>query len=60
VLKIDINKIMDLFEKHISQNLEPLVAITCSGILSEQMNIDNALSQSIYQRMTSQATFTLL
>ena len=34
-LKLDIPKFMDLFEKHISQNLEPLVAINASGILSE-------------------------
>jgi hypothetical protein len=35
VLKMDLNKIMDLFEKHVASGQEPLISITASGILSE-------------------------
>lgn len=32
---------MDIFEKHAQTNGESLVAIMASGILSEQLNIEN-------------------
>lgn len=53
---MDILKIVDLFERNLQQNGEPLVSIQASAILSDTLSLDNSntLSSTLYQRLTSQ------
>ena len=41
ILKIDFSKLIDVFEKNISQGGEPLVSVTASGILSDCLSLEN-------------------
>ena len=41
-LKIDVVKIVELFEKNIQAGGEPLVSITASGVLSDLLATDSS------------------
>ena len=57
-LKLDITKLIDLFEKQVTG--EPLVSIMICGILSDCLSFVNQTSIVIYGRFANQQTFTLL
>lgn len=59
-LKLDITKLIDLFEKNVQPSGEPLVSLMICGILSDCLSLENQTSAVIYGRFANQPTFTML
>jgi len=61
-LKLDISKLIDIFEKHAQSGGEPLVSIIACGILSDSLSLENPTPTAtlIQARFSNQSTFTTL
>ena len=56
-LKLDLTKLLDLFEK--SQS-EPLIQIALSQLFSDTLSSECASANTIYQRLCTQSALTIL
>lgn len=56
-LKLDLNKLLDLYEK---PQTEPLVQIALSQLFSDALSTESSTSSTIYSRLCSQQALTII